>query len=292
MYDISLIKSRMNCVEYAKHIGLPVSASGDRCVSPLRQGAKNKTSFIVYDDFYYDFGAGIGGDVIEFCASYACNGDRGAAIRALAEITGVNSDGEEMSQDWVRYTNDMNARAAYYHSKLTEGDKAYLRSRGIKDEDADRLMIGRVTDGHLQGRLFLPYFNNGYCCYFATRAMPNGAFPESKYMKQKKDEYCQHVPWGLQTLNRGGDTLVIAEGYFDAASFEVCGYPVLSAITGSFSSEQLPMVLSVCRNFKRVLLVYDNDERSHAGEKFAQKMAETLANKKIRFVVGTIRILT
>jgi hypothetical protein len=56
----------------------------------------------------------------------------------------------------------MNARAAYYHSKLTETDRAYLRARGIKDEDAERLLIGRVTDGHLKGRLFLPYFNNIY----------------------------------------------------------------------------------------------------------------------------------
>ena len=288
MYDISLIKSRINCVEYARQMGFGISDSGDRCVSPLRPGAKNKTSFIVYDEFYYDFGAGMGGDVIELCASYAHNGDRGAAIRELARLTGVASDGEEPSQDWIRYTNDMNARVAYYHSKLTDEDRAYLRARGIKDEDAERLKIGRVTDGHLRGRLFLPYFNNGYCCYFATRAMPGGAFPDSKYMKQKKDEYCQHVPWGLQTLNRGGDTLVIAEGYFDAASFEVCGYPVLSAITGCFSHEQMPTVLSVCKSFKRVLLVYDNDERSHAGDKFAHRMAETLAKKQIHFVVGKV----
>ena len=50
MYDISLIKSRISCVEYAKQIGLAISAPGDRCISPLRQGAKNKTSFVVYED--------------------------------------------------------------------------------------------------------------------------------------------------------------------------------------------------------------------------------------------------
>ena len=290
MYDISKIKSCINCVDYAKRVGLPITKPGERIVSPLREGAQNKTSFIIHEDYYYDFAAGKGGDVIELCAAYAHNGDRGAAIRELARWAGVLADNENPTADWVEYTHEMNAKAAYYHSKLTEEDRVYLRNRGIKDEDADRLMIGRVTDGHLKGRLFLPYFNNGYCCYFATRAMPGGAFPDNKYMKQKKDEYCQHVPWGLQTLGRGGETLVIAEGYFDAASFEVCGYPVLSAITGSFSQEQLPTVLAVCRAYKQIFLVYDNDPRTHAGEKFTTRMANILMKNKIPFVVGAVPV--
>lgn len=290
MYDIQLIKSRINCLDYAKKIGLPIGSDGDRCISPFRDGAKNPTSFVVYADFYYDFASGSGGDVIEFCANYAHHGDRGAAIRDLATVTGVVSDNTTDSQAWLEYTKQLNARTAFYHTQLTDSDRGYLYSRGLSDADIDRLMIGRVTDGSLRGRLFLPYFSgqDGYVCYYATRAMTDSAFPDNKYMKQKRDEHCQHLPWGLQTLNRESDTLVIAEGYFDAVSYEIQGYPVLSAITGRFSRDQLPVVLSVARKFKRVFIVYDNDSVTHAGESFAQTMSTILTQHRIPFVVGTV----
>lgn len=288
MYDTSLIKSRINCVTLAQRLGLPINAPGDRMVSPLRTGATNKTSFCVDLDYWYDFGSGSGGDVIDLYAELKCSGDRGRAIRELAQLTGVPPDGNDNTSEWVAYTNQLNAQAAYYHSKLTAEDRDYLHSRGLTDADIDRLMIGRVTDGSLRGRLFLPYFNSGYVCYYATRALPGSTFPDSKYMKQRKDQFCQHVPWGLQTLTRDSDTLIIAEGYFDAASFECSNYPVLSAITGRFSKEQLPAVLSAARRFNRVLIVYDNDPVTHAGDRFTESTARTLLQARIPFVVGTV----
>ena len=290
MYDLNLIKQRITCVDYAKRVGLPINDSGDRCVSPFREHASNPTSFVVHDDYVYDFASGNGGDVIEFCAMYAHHGDRGAAIRELAMLTGVHNDNIGNTQEWLEYTKQLNSRTAYYNTQLTDSDRGYLYSRGLTDDDIDRLKIGRVTDGSLRGRLFLPYFSgyDGYVCYYATRAMPDSAFPDNKYMKQRRDEHCQHLPWGLQTLNRECDTLVIAEGYFDAVSFEIAGYPVLSAITGRFSKEQLPIVFSVAKKFKQVFIVYDNDERTHAGESFCRTMAELLTKHRIPFVVGTV----
>ena len=266
MYDLTQIKSRISCVDYARRVGIPIGKSGDRCVSPLRVGAKNPTSFIVFDDYFHDFASATGGDVIDLCALYAHGGDKGAAIRELAKLTGVHNDNDNYSDEWMQYTNNMNARAAFYHSKLTHDDYVYLASRGLSKEDVERLMIGRVTDGYLEGRLFLPYFKNGYCCYYATRAMPGSSFQDNKYMKQKKDEFCQHVPWGLQTLDRQSDTLIISEGYFDCCCWEREGYPVLSAITGNFSKDQWPDVIKACRMFKRVFIIFDNDAISGAGE--------------------------
>lgn len=289
MYDLNLIKQRISCVDVAQRCGLPITRAGDRCVSPLREGASNKSSFVVEDQFYFDFGSGSGGDCIDLLAEIKHGGNRGEAIRELAALTGVSDDRTPASQEWVDYTNQLNARTAFYHSQLTEDDRNYLRSRGISDSDTDRLMIGRVTDGALRGRLFLPYHHpQGYVCYYATRAMPESTFPDNKYMKQKRDEHCQHIPWGLQTLTRDSDTLVIAEGYFDAAAFEVSGYPVLSAITGRFSKSQIPTVISAARNFQRVFIVYDNDNVTHAGDSFAHSMAELLTRNRIPFVVGTV----
>lgn len=288
MYDIQLIKSRITCVDIAQRCGLPIRQSGDRCVSPLRPGASNPSSFAVDDDFYYDFGSGSGGDVIDLLAELRYSGDRGAAIRELARLTGVAPTDQDDTAGWLEYTKQLNAQTAYYHSQLTDDDRAYLHSRGLRDDDISRLMIGRVTDGPLRGRLFLPYFNSGYVSYYATRALPGGTFPENKYMKQRRDNHCKHIPWGLQTLARNQETLVIAEGYFDAASFECQGYPVLSAITGRFSRDQIPIVLAAARKFNRVFIVYDNDPGSHAGESFAQSMSELLTRNRIPFIVGTV----
>ena len=288
MIDLQKIKSGISCVDYARRIGLPITKSGGRCVSPLRSGASNNSSFIVYDDFWFDFGSGIGGDVIEFCSYYAHNGNRGEAIRELAHLTGVS---DVRADGWVEYTHNMNAKTAHYHAALTDDDRSYLQQRGLTNSDIDRLKIGRVTDGDLRGRLFLPYFSSSgdpYVCYYATRAMPGGAYPDSKYRKQKIDDHCQHIPWGMQTLNRDSETLVIAEGYFDAVSFECQGYPVISAITGRFSRDQLSTVISVCKKYDKILIVYDNDEKSHAGDKFAMDMAKTLFKHKIPFVVGKV----
>ena len=293
MYDTSIIKQRISCVDVAQRCGLPIRQSGDRCVSPLRQGASNPSSFAVDADFWYDFGSGSGGDCIDLLAELRYSGDRGAAIRELARLTGVPSDNADNTHEWRNYTEQMNAMAAYYNTQLTDADRDYLRSRGLTDTDVSRLMIGRVTDGPLRGRLFLPYFSGspesgGYVSYYATRALPDSTFPENKYMKQKRDEFCKHIPWGLQTLSRSQDTLIIAEGYFDAASFEASGYPVLSAITGRFSKDQLPTVISAARKFQRVFIVYDNDNVTHAGDSFAHTMAEILTRHRIPFIVGTV----
>jgi hypothetical protein len=104
------------------------------------------------------------------------------------------------------------------------------------------------------------------------------------------DDYNEHTVWGLHTLDRNPDRdlLIIAEGAFDALSFEQEGYSVISAITGHFSREQLPTALSIAKSFRRVFLVYDNDAISHAGEKFTIKMAKILTEKRIPCVIGKI----
>lgn len=285
MIDISQIKSRISCLDFATQNNLPVSKSGDRCISPLRSGATNKTSFIVYDDFFFDFGSGEGGDVIDFAAKLLFNDDKGKAIKHLAQLTGVTVN-DTHSQTWVKYTQNLCNRIQSYHESLTEADRQYLYQRGITDDTINRNKIGRTPEG----RLIIPYWKNGYVCYFATRYMPGGKYPEQKYKKMPIDDYNEHTVWGLHTLDRdkNRDLLVIAEGAFDALSFEQEGYSVISAITGHFSSEQLPTALSIAKSFKKVFLVFDNDVVTRAGEKFTIKMAKILTEKRIPCVIGSV----
>lgn len=283
---INQIKQKLSCPDYLSQHGIFVNPGG-RCVSPLRTGARNPTSFFCDNERWYDFGSGEGGDVIDLAAKLEHSGDVGRAIRALADKLGIRSE-KPVNEAWKSDIQNLCNRAAAYHEALTPEDYQYLSSRGLSREDADRLMIGRVTDGYLRGRLFLPYFKNGYICYYATRAMPGSSFQDNKYMKASLSE-CEsydHVPWGLHTLPNRSDLLVIAEGYFDAAAFERENYAVLSPITGNFSKDQWTEVIAACRMFPRVLIIFDNDAVSHAGDGFTARTAKKLFENRIPFLVS------
>lgn len=281
------IKNHLSCVEYAQQNGLPIHKSGDRCVSPFRPGASNQTSFMVTDDFWYDFGGGNGGDIIDFAAFLHYNGDRGKAIRELAKSIGISTDNFN-SPKWVEYTQNLCNEIQHYHEQLLPEDMQYLHRRGITDETIKRIKIGRTNDG----RLCFPYWKNGYIAYYATRWMPGAAGDESisKYKKVFLDDYNEHIVWGLHTIDndKDRDLLIIAEGAFDALSFEQEKYAVISAITGRFSKNQLPTVTSLAKSFKRVFLVFDNDKQTKAGEKFTVSMAKILIEKRIPCVVGFV----
>ena len=284
---IQEIKSRISCVEYARLNGLSINKSGDRCASPLRSGASNQTSFWVFDEHWYDWGGGNGGDVIDLAAHLNFDGDKGKAIRDLAKMVGIEIDAPQ-SAEWIAATQKLCNEIQHYHERLTPEDRDYLHKRRISDETIDRIKIGRTNNG----RLCFPYWKNGYICYYATRSMPGGAFPDSKYMKLKIADHpaCEHTVWGLHSIENHGsrDLLVIAEGAFDALSFEQEKYSVISAITGFFSREQLPTVISTAKIFKKVFLVYDNDKRTGAGEKFTLKMAKILIENRIPCIVGKV----
>ncbi|MBQ8766069.1 MAG: toprim domain-containing protein [Clostridia bacterium] len=285
MIDISQIKSLISCVEFAQQNNIPIRYSGDRCVSPFRSGAKNKTSFWCFDDHWTDFGSGQSGDVIDFAAYLLYDGDKGKAIRELAKLTGVEISAP-VTQEWIDYTQNLCQKIQYYHERLTDDDRTYLHKRGITDETINRVKIGRTNNG----RLSFPYWKNGYICYYATRSMPGGAYPDSKYRKMPIDSFNDHTIWGLHTINREPERnlLIIAEGAFDALSFDQENYAVISAITGFFSKDQLPTALGIAKSFKQVFLVYDNDPDTKAGEKFTEKMARILTENRIPCLIGTV----
>ncbi len=281
LYDLQEIKDRISCVDYARQNGISVAKPGDRTYSPFHNG-KNKTSFMCYEKSWYSFSDDVGGDVIDLCAILKHNGDKGAAIRELAALAGIKSNVE--SSGWRDYTQDLGNRVFYWNTQLTKEDYEYLHSRGINDDTINSLKIGRNEEG----RLVIPYWKNGYVAYYATRHMPGGKFPDAKYRKMKIDNYNEHVPWGLDSLSHETDTLIIPEGAFDALSFWQEGYAVLSAITGHFSKSQMPYVIAACGNFDRIILTFDNDYSTHAGEKFTLKLAKILFNEKIPFYVAPV----
>ena len=283
--NVNEIKSKITVPEYLqRYVGMSVRENS-RISSPIRAGATNPTSFSVQRDFWWDFGGGFGGDVIDLCARHKYGGDVGKAIRFLAQETGVAPD-DNYSQ-WRKYTQDLCNQIAYWHTQLTDADREYLHSRRISDDTISRYRIGRNEEG----RLVIPYYReyNGPVVYYATRAMPGCKYPDSKYRKMAIDSFNNHCVFGLDTLNTDRrDVLFIAEGAFDALSTIQAGYPTISAITGRFSKQQLTEVIAIAKMFDQVIICYDDDSStSNAGEHFTIDMAKILFRNKIPFRVGT-----
>jgi len=268
------IKSRITCLEYAQRIGLPIKRSGGRTVS--LSGGTNRTALVVYDDFFADFKADLSGDVIDLCAIYAHDGDRREAIRELARITGADS---ESYGDWHRYTQNLCNAIQKWHEQLRPEDREYLHGRRITDETIEKLKIGFNA-----GRIIIPYWKNGYVTLWIGRATSDDQNP--KYLKPKNDDLKDYsAVWGLHTIKQNSDVLIICEGAFDALSFAQDGFPVLATMGGHFSKEQLKTVLSVCRQYQRVFLAFDNDD---AGTGFTLRFSKLLFQEKIPFVTADI----
>lgn len=293
MYDTTLIKQRINCVEYAQRLGLPIRKDGDRCRSPLRDGADNKSAFAVHNDYWFDFVDGKGGDVIDLSALVNHNGDRGLAIQELARITGVISESDY--GDWKQQTQRRVSLIQGWHEDLRPQDREYLHSRGITDETIDRLRIGYTgmgaeavvrgdkVYGFAAGRISIPYYKNGYVVSWIARATRKDQEP--KYLKPPVDDYTEYEAWGLHTLDRGGETLYIAEGAFDALSIEQSGFPVLATMGGYWGKDTLKNVLAITKDYKRVVLTFDNDK---AGRKFTKDLGNIFFARKIPFSVAEI----
>lgn len=293
MYDIPLIKSRITCIDYAQRMGLPIRKDGDRCTSPFRSGANNQSAFSVHRDYWHDFVSGDSGDVIDLCALAKHNGDRGHAMMELAGLTGVSSGDDYV--DWVQRTQHRVSTIQGWHEDLRPQDREYLYSRRIKEETIQRLRIGftglgvnltingEKVYGFAAGRIAIPAYKNGYVVSWVARATKSEQTP--KYLKPPTDELTENEPWGLQTLNRGSDDIYIAEGAFDYLSIEQSNLPVLASMGGYFGHDTMRSVLSIVKDFKRVVLTFDNDE---AGRKFTLNMGNTFFTHRIPFAVAVI----
>ena len=150
------------------------------------------------------------------------------------------------------------------------------KSRKITEETVNKLKIG--YDG---ARLNYPILEKRVysLCYY-KRPGTWGA----KYKKAALDGMLENIPWGLHTLDRT-TPLVIAEGAFDALSFDQEGYRVLSPISGYFNKDSLKQVLNICKDAGGVFICFDSDG---AGSKFQLKMAQAFFKSHVPFTCGEL----
>lgn len=293
---IEYVKDNWDCITYARQVlGFPIYNEGDRCKS-FRADAENPTSLQIFKNRWFDWGADKYGDVIDLCAQARHNGDISAALRELA-----GDKFHDIPAQWKEYTEKLEAKIYRWHLALRKEDRDYLHSRRITDETIERLYIGYDAS---RGRLTIPYWKNGRICYYVSRDR-TGKKDANKYEKARKDEYNDHVPWGLHTLTnefrkdiaktsspgkahhriQRDKILIVGEGMFDAMSFEQEGFCVLSPICGHFSKYQLETFFNAARHFERVFILFDSDG---PGIEFQKNLSKLCFEQNINFVCGSL----
>lgn len=162
--------------------------------------------------------------------------------------------------DYLSIVTDCNA-------KITSAHVEYLRNRGIVVSSIQKFKLGSLGD-----KITYPYFDtDGRCIgYKAVSA------------DKKKDTFFKVIPDSAHLFNiqairnassNGRDTILLAEGEKDTLILDQAGYDVvgISGVKG-FKKEYV----NIFKEFKKVIVVFDNDEAGRSG---AKRISELLGTK-------------
>jgi len=144
---------------------------------------------------------------------------------------------------------------------------------------------GRVVD-FFRNRLVFPYWRGGRVVYFTARATEhtsNEPWEQAKYKKLRihaeQQRYISPTVRNDYFFNedaaRGADELLITEGVPDCISAIQCGIACVSPGTTSLRSQDLPRLLELTRQAKRIIICNDS-EASGAGDASATALAASL----------------
>jgi hypothetical protein len=161
----------------------------------------------------------------------------------------------------------------------------YLTEQGYSDKEIlSTGVFSEQNDGSLsclwQGRYVYPYFNSNmepaYMIARSTGSKGGGAagydghkkdFLAGKYAKMAHTkEYCPYTEpiWGLNTLDRSTERVIVAEGIADAIQADAYGFPVISPVTTQFKEKHFEEVQEIIQKFdiSEVYLVPDSEDPS------------------------------
>jgi len=169
-------------------------------------------------------------------------------------------------------------------------------SRNLKDLDKTTLkksglvyVNGGMAGGEVfTGRIIFPYWKNGKVVYLIgrqTKETPltkKGKEP-SKYQKLlvHSDKFPYVSPsvqnsyfYGEDSL-RGPDYCIITEGVADCIAMSQAGFPCISPVTVTFREADIPKLIKLTKELKRVYICNDNEENK-TGLKGALSTAEEI----------------
>jgi DNA primase len=264
-------------------------------------------SFIVSSEkqIFHCFGCGVGGNALTFVMQYEKLNFR-EALEALAQRSGVplpepdKSDFERSKDDLSKNLYSLYAKAAqFYHNNLmksaeAKAARAYLQSRGIPKETAQKFKLGYAPQGwdtlieHLKGQgvnlslieksgLVVSKENGGYYDRFRNRIL----FPiidlkdrtvafGARVLDQSLPKYInspetpiytkgKHL-FGLSVAKdaiREKDKVIVVEGYLDMiVPFEAGIKNIVASLGTALTFDQIRLIK---RTTSQVVMLYDAD---------------------------------
>lgn len=303
MQTYAEIKSNTDIVEVATNkLGLKVrQISNDEYRGYSLDGGNNDTCLSINANkgLWHDFKTGQGGSVLDLVAYEQHGIITKETIHEAYKFLGGENGGffDSTAQAQKSFKSDVDL----WHGQLLRAQKIldYIHERKITDETIKKYKIGLCNetiniDGQniTEWRLTFPYMTTyGEPFYMVSRCLPGYSHNSSngkpvKYHKLwlKNKRYAGYIRnglFGLNTLRKSRDLLVIGEGIFDCLSFMQEGFTTLFSVGGFFSDDQLKSLIEIAKTFNGVALAYDSDE---SGTKFTAKLGKILMENDIEFI--------
>ena len=308
--DIPALKSRHPLGDAVEAAGVQLRGRGRvrQGVCPFHEEAEG--SFTVYADTerFYCFGCGAGGDVLDFVrrveglslpeAISRLHGNAGPALSVV--VPSRRSSAAVVPQ---RDPALLTAAARFYAGELRRNSpaQAYLRSRGVGHEAADRLGLGyapghglrealesagftreRLSDSGLftergerfAGMVIVPDLIDGLARWLAGRAIDREKSPRFQALPGSKPVL------GLGRLGPAPPWAVVTEGLFDWVALARWGLPACAAL----GTQGMERVAAALRGCPRVFLAFDDDD---AGRTAASRLAGLLGRRAATVTLPT-----
>jgi DNA primase catalytic core len=284
------LKSRVDIIQVAEQHGIQVNKHGQ---AECFNGHDEKTpSLTFYDDTqsYHCFGCKTHGDVISL-VQHLKGGSFQDTVNDLAQLAGMEpfqSDNGDDLDLYQRISSCLNTAAAIYHGCL-KPDNAYLKSRGISYETAQRFMIGvahgkddlRLSllgcgfdeetiilsgvvkkDGtdFFQDHIVVPITHHGKVVDFYGRSLrENGG---QRHWRLPNDR--MRIGDGLFNWNPRAHEIILVEGVFDALALIEDGFGNAVATMGTNGLKDHHLRMIGNSRVDRISFCYDGDESGQA----------------------------
>lgn len=312
--DFKEVKARVSIVQVLERYGaiqtLAKSGNGDRLsgACPIH-GGSNKTHFrvSVSKNCWNCFGkCQCGGNVIDFVARKEGIPFREAALllkdwfldredSSSASETAPRDASCHLGLDRLNPIIQKSNESAPDDASESEGAKEnaplsfelssldpshpYLRERGLSEETIAAFGLGHCSKGLLRGYVAIPIHTaeGALVAYAGRLAEAKGKTKKAKYklpkgFRKSLELFNCHRAAACQQVS----PLVVVEGFFDAMRLHQAGYHRVVAIMGSSLSErQEESICALCKDDRRVILFFDNDEAGKAGQSEALRRLAT-----------------
>lgn len=249
--------------------------------APWRQ--ESTPSVHIYDDGkWWDYGAGIGGDVLDFVGYclYGLGYDPSIHLMEVVDKLGaldikpLPAQPKRTAPEKPKLTLSLET-IQHWHTTMPDERRAYWHSRGIIDTYIDKFQLG--WDGK---RYTIPLLYRNIPFGVKRRQSDIDDGYDTKYVMAKGSRpglYNADVLWET-------DSIVVCEGEIDCILLNQYGFPAITTTNGA--GYWKPEWAQLFSHVKKIWLLYDNDD---AGAQGAQKAQATLRRAKIAHLPAGIK---